>query len=94
MDPVVAARFRNGIGDAARWANDTRHDAASGRILAKYASLDPKLIAKMKRTRFADRFRTSVAQPWIDAFAEFGVDPGVLPRDRAREVIAQTFLYG
>jgi NitT/TauT family transport system substrate-binding protein len=75
MDPVVAARFRNGIGDAARWANDTRHDAASGRILAKYASLDPKLIVKMRRTRFADRFRTSVAQPWIDAFAEFGVIP-------------------
>jgi NitT/TauT family transport system substrate-binding protein len=75
MDTVTAARFRNAIHAAAVWANDARNDAASGAILAKYASLDKKLIAKMTRTRFAARFHPALAQPWIDVFAEFGVIP-------------------
>ena len=29
----------------------------------------------MTRTRFAERLRPVQAQPWIDAYAEFGVIP-------------------
>jgi hypothetical protein len=29
----------------------------------------------MTRTSFATRLRPALAQPWIDAFAEFGVIP-------------------
>jgi hypothetical protein len=32
-------------------------------------------MAKMTRTRFAERLRPASAQPWIDAYAEFGVIP-------------------
>jgi hypothetical protein len=32
-------------------------------------------MAKMTRTRFAPRLRPALAQPWIDAYAEFGVIP-------------------
>jgi NitT/TauT family transport system substrate-binding protein len=74
-DPAVAARFRNAIQAAAAWANKRKHDAASGVILARYTGLDRSLIAKITRTRFAERLRPASAQPWIDAFVEFGVIP-------------------
>jgi NitT/TauT family transport system substrate-binding protein len=76
MDPVVAARFRNAIQAAAVWANKPENDAASGAILARYAPIDKDVIARMTRTRFSERLRPALAQPWIDAFAEFGVIPG------------------
>jgi NitT/TauT family transport system substrate-binding protein len=75
MDPVLAARFRNAVQAAARWANQDRNDAASGAILATYVPIDEAVIAKMTRTRFAERLRPQLAQPWIDVFAEFGVIP-------------------
>jgi NitT/TauT family transport system substrate-binding protein len=75
MDPVLAARFRNAIQAAAVWANQPTNDAASGAILAKYAHIDKTVIAKMTRTRFSQRLRPALAQPWIDVFAEFGVIP-------------------
>ena len=74
-DPNLAARFRNAIQAAAVWANQKRNDRASGAILAKYVPIDETVIATMTRTRFAERLRPALAQPWIDAFAEFGVIP-------------------
>ena len=73
VDPDLAARFRNAIQAAAAWANREENERASGAILAKYSELDPALIAKMTRTRFATRLRPELAQPWIDLYAEFGV---------------------
>lgn len=75
IDPQLAARFRNAIQAAAVWANQPQNDADSGAILARYVQLDKAVLAKMTRTRFAQRLRPALAQPWIDAFAEFGVIP-------------------
>jgi NitT/TauT family transport system substrate-binding protein len=79
VDPNLAARFRNAIEAAAAWANEKENQRASGAILAKYSELDPALIAKVTRTRFATRLRPELAQPWIDLYAEFGVIPASFP---------------
>jgi NitT/TauT family transport system substrate-binding protein len=75
VDANLVARFRNAVQNAAVWANQPKNDAASARILARYVTIDAKVIAKMHRTRFATRLRPALAQPWLDAFAEFGVIP-------------------
>lgn len=76
QDANLIVRFRNAIQKAAVWANQPKNDAASAKILAKYVpGIDAKVMAKMRRTRFATRLRPSLAQPWLDAFAEFGVIP-------------------
>jgi NitT/TauT family transport system substrate-binding protein len=75
VDANVVARFRNAVQNAAVWANQQKNDAASGKILQKYAPTDAKVLARMKRTRFGTRLRLSLAQPFIDAFIEFGVLP-------------------
>jgi NitT/TauT family transport system substrate-binding protein len=75
VDANLVARFRNAVQNAAVWANQPKNDAASARILAKYVTIEAKVMAKMHRTRFATRLRPSLAQPWLDAFAEFGVIP-------------------
>jgi NitT/TauT family transport system substrate-binding protein len=79
VDPDLAARFRNAIQAAAVWANREQNQRASGAILAKYSELDPALIAKVTRTRFATRLRPQLAQPWINAYAEFGFIPSPSP---------------
>jgi NitT/TauT family transport system substrate-binding protein len=79
VDPNLAARFRRAIQAAAVWANQEENERASGAILAKYSELDPALIAKVTRTRFATRLRPELAQPWIDLYAEFGVIPSSAP---------------
>jgi NitT/TauT family transport system substrate-binding protein len=71
VDPKLAARFRNAIQAAAAWANREENERASGAILAKYSELEPALIAKVTRTRFATRLRPELAQPWIDLYADF-----------------------
>jgi NitT/TauT family transport system substrate-binding protein len=75
IDPKLAARFRNAIQAASLWANQERNEAASGAILATYVPIDRAVIRKMTRVTFATRLRPALAQPWIDAFAEFGVIP-------------------
>ena len=75
LDASLEARFRNAIQAAAVWANLKRNDRASGAILARYAPIDKAVIAKMTRSRFSERLRPALAQPWIDAFAEFGAIP-------------------
>jgi NitT/TauT family transport system substrate-binding protein len=79
VNPDLATRFRHAIQAAAVWANQGENEAASGAILAKYSKLDPALIAKVTRTRFATRLRPESAQPWIDVYAEFGVIPSSFP---------------
>ncbi len=75
QDSNLIARFRNAIQNAAVWANQPKNDAASAKILAQYVPIDAKVMTKMHRTRFGTRLRPSLAQPWLDAFAEFGVIP-------------------
>lgn len=75
FDPTLAARYRNAIQAAAAWANRPGNDAASAAILSKYVEVSKSVLATMTRTRFAERLRPVQAQPWIDAYAEFGVIP-------------------
>jgi ABC-type nitrate/sulfonate/bicarbonate transport system substrate-binding protein len=79
VDPKLASRFRNAIQAAAVWANQEKNERASGAILAKYSELDPALIAKVTRTRFATQLSPELAQSWIDLYAEFGVIPSSFP---------------
>ena len=45
-----SARFRNAVQAAAVWGNQKQNQAASGRILARYAPVDAKgVLAKMTR---------------------------------------------
>jgi NitT/TauT family transport system substrate-binding protein len=75
VDPNVIARFRNAIQNAAVWANQDKNDPISGKILAKYAPIDAKVIAKMARTTFGTRLRVSLAREWLALFAKYGVIP-------------------
>jgi hypothetical protein len=52
-----------------------RRAHADRAILRKYVPLHAAVVAKMARTQFATRLRPALAQPWIDALAEFGVIP-------------------
>ena len=76
VDANLSARFRNAVQNAAVWANQDKNDAARAKILAKYVvGIDAKVLAKMEWSSFGTRLRPSLAQPWLDAFAEFGVIP-------------------
>ena len=79
VDPQLAARFRNAIQAAGVWADLKRNRAASGAILEKYTPIDAAVVGKMTRISYAQRLRPALAQPWIDAFAEFGVIPASFP---------------
>ena len=75
VDANLSARFRNAVQNAAVWANQDKNDAAGAKILAKYVDLKAKVLTKMEWSSFATHLRPSLAQPWLDAFAEFGVIP-------------------
>jgi NitT/TauT family transport system substrate-binding protein len=75
VDQNLVARFRNAIQNASVWANQDKNDPISGKILAKYAPIDAKVIAKMARTTFGTRLRVSLAQQWLVVFAKYGVIP-------------------
>jgi NitT/TauT family transport system substrate-binding protein len=75
FDSTLTARFRNAIQAAAVWANRPANDTASAAILSEHVQVSKSVLATMTRTRFAERLRPAQAQPWIDAYAEFGVIP-------------------
>ena len=75
MDPELAARFRNAVQAAAVWANQKRNQAASGRILTRYAPVPPAVLAKMARFSYATRLRVRMGQPWLDLYAEYKLIP-------------------
>jgi NitT/TauT family transport system substrate-binding protein len=75
VDANLAARFRNAIQAAAVWANQKKNDAASGKIISKYAPIPPAVLGKMPRSRFATRLRPGLSQPWLSVFAKYGVIP-------------------
>ena len=75
VDPELAARFRNAVQAAAVWGNQKRNQETSGRILARYAPVDAKVLAKMTRFAYATRLRPRSGQPWIDLYAEYKLIP-------------------
>lgn len=79
INPELAARFRNAIQAAAVWANQKANREASAAILARQASIDVSLTRRITRTTFATRLRPALAQPWIDAYAQFKLIPERFP---------------
>ena len=75
VDQNLVARFRNAVQNAAVWANQDKNDQISGRILAKYAPIDSKIIAKMRRATFGTRLRVSLYKPWWPVLVKYGVIP-------------------
>jgi len=67
--PEVVKRFAAVIHDAAVWAN--KNPAKSGEILAKYAKIDPAVIATMTRSHYAERLTAALVQPLVDLSAKY-----------------------
>jgi NitT/TauT family transport system substrate-binding protein len=68
-NPESMKRFAAVMYESARWANT--HHAESGRILAKYAKLNPDDIGSMIRAEFAEETRASEIQVLLDACSKF-----------------------
>jgi NitT/TauT family transport system substrate-binding protein len=75
----LAAQFRNAVQAASVWADQKKNRRASAAILSKYATVDAAVARRMTRAYFAQRLVPGLAQPWIDAFAEFKVIPAPFP---------------
>lgn len=67
----LAHRFVQAVEKTAVWAN--AHRAETGPMLQKYSPLPADVIAKMTRTRFADKLDTGMMQPVLDSALKFGV---------------------
>jgi ABC-type nitrate/sulfonate/bicarbonate transport system substrate-binding protein len=59
-----ARRFVGAIYETARWAN--ANHASSGKLLQKYAKVDPAVAAQMTRTDFAESLTPELIQPSLD----------------------------
>jgi NitT/TauT family transport system substrate-binding protein len=71
--PDLVARFAASMRDTAVWAN--ANQAKSAAILAKYATIDPAVAAKMTRAKFAEALTPALVQPTIDITAKYkGID--------------------
>jgi NitT/TauT family transport system substrate-binding protein len=71
--PDLIAKFVTAMHDTAGWAN--ANQAKSAEILAKYATIDPAVAAKMTRARFAETLTPALVQPTIDITAKYkGID--------------------
>ncbi len=68
--PDAVARFTAVIRQTAVWAN--QNEAKTSGILAKYAKIDPAVVATMTRSRFTERLTPSMMQPAIDTAAKYG----------------------
>ncbi len=83
-NPVAIKRFATAIYEAARWAN-THHDETAV-ILARYAKMQPAVIAKMTRASYDTTMTSEALQPTLDAAYKFKIIDSPV---RAAEVIAR-----
>jgi NitT/TauT family transport system substrate-binding protein len=67
---AIVGRFAGVIRETATWAN--KNAAKTTDILAKYAKIDPAVVATMTRSHFAERLTPSLMQPAIDTAAKYG----------------------
>jgi NitT/TauT family transport system substrate-binding protein len=81
--PDAVHRFAALIHDTAIWAN--ANPDLTGPIVAKYAKLDPTVVAAMARTRYGETLTPAVMQPLIDVSAKYN-DFKAFP---AQELIAR-----
>jgi NitT/TauT family transport system substrate-binding protein len=70
-NPAVAHRFVQAIERTAAWANT--HRAESGTMLEKYSPLAEDVVAKMTRTRFAEKLDPALMQPVLESALKYGV---------------------
>jgi len=71
--PDLVAKFAASMHDTAVWANANQPKSAE--ILAKYATIDPAVAAKMTRAKFAETLTPALVQPTIDITAKYkGID--------------------
>jgi NitT/TauT family transport system substrate-binding protein len=82
--PDLVAKFASAMRDSAAWANANQPKSAE--ILAKYATIDPKVAATMTRARFAEQLTPALVQPTIDVAAKYKVIDAPFP---AQEIIYQ-----
>jgi NitT/TauT family transport system substrate-binding protein len=79
QDPTLTAKFRNAIQAASVWADQEKNYSAVDAILSKYTLINRALLRTVTRSYYAQRLVPRLAQPWIDAYAEFGVIPASFP---------------
>jgi NitT/TauT family transport system substrate-binding protein len=65
----VVGRFRAVMRETAIWAN--ANQSKSGAILAKYAKIDPQLVAVMSRVKYGEGVSAADIQPNIDVAAKY-----------------------
>lgn len=66
----LVRRFAAVMRETAVWAN--ANPAQSGTLLAKDLKMDPAVVAKMTRVRYAETLTAALMQPAIDASARYG----------------------
>jgi NitT/TauT family transport system substrate-binding protein len=72
-----ARRFSRAVFEAQRWANHNRD--ASGKLLAQWSKLDPKVIASMTRVSYSERIDPTLIRPLISIAARYKAIPGPFP---------------
>ena len=75
VDPNLAARFRNAVRPLPCGQTKSATSRRAARILARYTSVDAKVIAKTARFSYATRLRVRMAQPFLDLYAEYDLIP-------------------
>ncbi len=79
QDPTLTAKFRNAIQAASVWADQEKNHPAADAILSEYTLINRALLRAVTRSYYAQRLVPRLAQPWIDAYAEFGLIPASFP---------------
>lgn len=69
-NPDVIRRFVGAVNETARWAN--ANHAASGKILAKWAQMDPATVASMGRCTYATSLEPRLLDPVLAALYQYG----------------------
>jgi NitT/TauT family transport system substrate-binding protein len=79
QDPTLTAKFRNAIQAASVWADQEKNYPPADAILSKVTLINRALWRTVTRSYYAQRLVPRLAQPWIDAYAEFGVISASFP---------------
>jgi NitT/TauT family transport system substrate-binding protein len=69
-NPDIVRRFVGAVYDTARWAN--ANHAASGKILAKWAQMDPVTVGAMGRCAYATSLDPRLLDPVLAALYQYG----------------------
>lgn len=66
---TVVNQFATVMSDTAAWAN--KNPAETADILVKVAKIDPAILARMTRSRYAKRLEPASMQPIVDVSAKY-----------------------